>query len=275
MDDSRVLQLSAALFGLIVGSFLNVCISRLPEHLSVVSPRSHCPACQHPIAWYDNIPVLSFFLLRTRCRYCGARISWRYLVVELATSLLFLGVVYAFGFSLETVKWLVFGCLMLTLAFTDAETQLLPDVLTIGGTFTGLLLSLIVPLHDPFTGLLFGGLEHPLPSLLNSASGALSLSVPFATFGFAYCRFRKILPPGWGDVKLLALMGSFLGTEQGLIASIVGMISGSVIGLGYIVGTGKNPRLTTLPLGTFLCGAGILVQFWGPQITDWYWNRSL
>jgi leader peptidase (prepilin peptidase)/N-methyltransferase len=150
MDDSRVLQLSAALFGLIVGSFLNVCISRLPEHLSVVSPRSHCPACQHPIAWYDNIPVLSFFLLRTRCRYCGARISWRYLVVELATSLLFLGVVYAFGFSLETVKWLVFGCLMLTLAFTDAETQLLPDVLTIGGTFTGLLLSLMVASNTRF-----------------------------------------------------------------------------------------------------------------------------
>jgi leader peptidase (prepilin peptidase) / N-methyltransferase len=274
MGDPGFLEFSAALFGLITGSFLNVCISRLPDHLSVVSPRSHCPTCQHSIAWYDNIPVLSFFLLRMRCRHCGARISWRYIVVELATSVLFFGVVYAFGFAGETVKWLIFGCLMLTLAFTDAETQLLPDVLTIGGMVVGLLLSLVVPLYDPFTGLLLGELPQLHLSFLNAASGALALSVPFAIFGFAYARFRKILPPGWGDVKLLAMMGSFLGTEQGLVASIVGMVSGAVIGLGYIVGTGKNPRLHTLPLGTFLCGAGILISLWGPQITAWYWNRG-
>jgi leader peptidase (prepilin peptidase)/N-methyltransferase len=274
MNESQLLEFSAALFGLLIGSFLNVCISRLPDHLSVVSPRSYCPICQHPIAWYDNIPLLSFFLLRRRCRHCSAKISWRYVVVELATASLFFGGVYAFGFTADTVKWLIFGCLMLTLAFSDAETQILPDVLTIGGTAAGILLSLVVPLHDPFTGLFFGVFKHPLASLLNSLAGAFALSVPFAVFGFAYTRLRKILPPGWGDVKLLAMMGSFLGTEQGLVASILGMVSGAVIGLGYIVGTGKNPRLYPLPLGTFLCGAGIIVQFWGPQITAWYWNRS-
>ncbi len=132
----------AALFGLLVGSFLNVCIYRWPRDLSVVQPRSHCPGCEKPIAWYDNIPLLSFVLLRGRCRGCGSAISLRYPIVELMTGCLWGWFVYKYGATPEAARWCVFCAMLITLGFADAETRILPDEFTLGGIGAGMVLAL-------------------------------------------------------------------------------------------------------------------------------------
>ncbi len=143
-----VLASAIIALGLVFGSFLNVCIYRLPRHLSVVHPGSACPKCQQAIHFYDNVPVLSWLILRGRCRNCKARISPRYLVVELLTGGLFVACYMHFGFTLATLKYCVFGFLLLGLIFTDAETHLLPDKMTLPGLGLGLLFSLVVPVND-------------------------------------------------------------------------------------------------------------------------------
>ena len=154
MDPAFALAIFA--LGLAFGSFLNVCIYRLPRDLSVIHPGSACPKCAQPIGFYDNVPVLSWLVLRGRCRYCKAPISPRYLVVELLTGALFLACYAYFGFTLATLKYCVFGFLLLGLIFTDAETQLLPDKLTLPGLVIGLLFSLVVPVNDLLSKMLFG-----------------------------------------------------------------------------------------------------------------------
>ena len=138
---------SIFLFGLAFGSFLNVCIYRLPRGLSVVAPRSACPKCKQPIAFYDNLPVLSWLILGGRCRHCKTKITPRYLLIELLTGLLFLACYWYFGLTLATLKYCVFGFLLLGLIFTDAETKLLPDKMTLPGLALGLVFSLLVPVQ--------------------------------------------------------------------------------------------------------------------------------
>ncbi len=177
-------------FGLLFGSFLNVCIYRMPRDLSVVYPGSACPKCESPIRFYDNIPVLSWLLLLGRCRKCKAAISPRYMIVELLTASLFLACYAHFGFTLATLKYCVFGFLLLGLIFTDAETHLLPDPLTLGGLGIGLVFSLLVPVNDLASQLLPGLVSLPvsadvsghmlslLDGLLGAAVGARSSTVP-------------------------------------------------------------------------------------------------
>src|SRR5271165_3510757 len=139
--------LIAGLFGLLIGSFLNVCIYRLPRDLSVVHPRSYCPRCEHPIAWYDNIPVVSFALLRGRCRHCGATIPWRYPLVELLTGVAFAGAVSLLGPVIAAAKLCVFSAILIALVFAGLEERILPDEFTLGGIAAGLLFSVFVPLR--------------------------------------------------------------------------------------------------------------------------------
>src|SRR5215472_9584523 len=204
--------------GLAFGSFLNVCIYRLPRGLSTVVPHSACPNCQELIPFYDNIPVMSWLILRGRCRNCKARITSRYLIVELLTGMIFLACYAHFGFSLATLKYCTFGFLLLGLIFTDAETFLLPDKMTLPGLGLGLLFSFLVPVNDLASQLLPGVVTLPLSTrvsahLLSFTDSLLGAAVGAAFIygaGAIYLRARGVEGMGFGDVKLMAMIGAFL-----------------------------------------------------------------
>lgn len=266
MTETAQAAIAAGLFGLIFGSFFNVCIHRLPYHQSVIAPRSYCPNCHQSIAWYDNIPLVSFALLRARCRHCRARIAWRYPVVELATGLLFYAIVREFGLTPQALKWLIIVSLLEMLFWTDLETRLLPDVLTLGGLATAQCLALFVPVAGGLGPAFFPEFPVYLQSEFAALLGAFLLSVPLWAFAKGYARLRCIEAPGFGDIKLLALLGASLGVQAGLLALLIGSLGGSVLGLGYILGTGKNPKTHTLPFGSFLCAGGLIVIFFGGKL---------
>lgn len=263
----------AGLFGLLIGSFLNVCIYRLPRRISVVAPRSFCPECETQVRWHDNIPVLSFFFLCGRCRSCRARIPLRYPMVELMTAVLFFAIVLKFSVTIQALKWLVFACIMVVLMWTDLETRLLPDVLTLGGIAAGLVFSLCTPVGG-FAGFFDPSLSQTVASLINSAVAAALLSLPFAGFASLYTRLRRITPPGQGDIKLLGTLGAFLGLGNGVMAMLIGSVTGVVLGSGYIVVKRADPKSALLPFGTFLAFGGLISVFWGAQILSSWMNFS-
>jgi len=263
--------------GLMVGSFLNVCIRRIPAGVSIVRPASRCPACQAPIKPYDNIPVVSYLILHGKCRSCGASISIVYPAVELLTGFLFLSSFLAFGPTLSTAKWIVFSCLIIVLLFTDIFERTLPDVVNFTGLGLGLVASLFVPLHDGAAAWLSNRLfEFPPPvpalsftdALLGAAVGGGLLWM----VAEGYFRLRGHEGMGLGDVKMMAMAGAFLGPQRTLMTLLVGSLLGSVIGAAFILIRGKG-RDYELPFGTFLGAAAVLVVFFGTPVLDWY--RSL
>ena len=293
-----------AFLGLAFGSFLNVCIHRLPLGLSVVRPGSACPNCKRPIAFYDNFPVLSWLLLRGRCRQCETRISLRYLIVETITAGLFLGCYAYFGLTLATLKYCVFGFLLLGLIFTDAETKLLPDKLTLPGLGLGLGFSLVVPVNDVASQFLPGMLNLPvsaefaaqLMSLLDSLLGAaLGASFIYGA-GAMYLRWRGTQGMGFGDVKLMAMVGSFLGMKLTIFTIFTASLAGSLFGLATVlmVWIKRTQRFTRryaslqaarrrgwrsaqmmyrhyqMPFGVFLGSMALLALFVGHQFLHWY-----
>lgn len=256
------------LFGLLMGSFLNVCIYRMPQDISVVAPRSFCVACKHPIAWYDNVPLLSFVLLRGKCRYCKAPISWRYPAVELLTGILFAYYVWRLGPTLAAFKFCVYGALLIGLVFADFEERILPDELTLGGAAAGLLLALFVPVNDSIAEVLLwlAGL-HPGPrwdSLAEALMGAVLPSFFLWFGGWLYFRLRHREGLGLGDVKLIGMVGAFLGLHGALLTLIIGSVLGSIIGYAYIRIAHKDPASYELPFGTFLGAAGIAITLGNP-----------
>ena len=290
--------------GLAFGSFLNVCIYRLPLGLSVVAPRSACPACKRPIAFYDNLPVLSWLILRGRCRHCQARISPRYLAIELLTAFLFLGCYAYFGFTLAALKYCVFGFLILGLIFTDAETKLLPDKLTLTGLALGLLFSFVVPVHDVASQFLPGVVNLPfsdeiawrLFSVLDSLLGAgVGASFIYGA-GAAYLRWRGTEGMGFGDVKLMAMVGAFLGIKLTIFTIFAASLAGSFFGLTTVLivwikrtrrFTRRLPNLQAarrrgwqsaqvvyrnyqMPFGVFLGSMALVALFFGNQFLNWY-----
>ncbi len=251
--------IGAALAGLLFGSFLNVCIYRMPRDLSVVAPRSFCPECGKQIAWYDNVPILSYALLRGVCRHCGNRIGLRYPLVELMTAALFGWAAGRYGYSIDTLKWVVFEALLVALFWIDLEERLLPDELTLGGTIAGFCFSVFVAAPGLLGDLLVPG-PHPVSrSLLNAALGGVLLALPLWLIGAAYRRLRHREGLGFGDVKQVLLIGIYLGFEKGVIALMIGAVAGSVLGIIYIVLTRKDASTYELPLGTFLCAGAMLV----------------
>jgi leader peptidase (prepilin peptidase)/N-methyltransferase len=248
-----------ALFGLLIGSFLNVCIYRIIRDLSVVTPRSFCPECGESIAWFDNIPVVSYVRLRGKCRHCGKRISMRYPVVELLTAIVFALLGARYGLHLTSLKWCVFEAILIVLFFTDLEERILPDELTIGGTAVGLIFAAFVHVTGAFSELLLSGKRPLVQSLFEAVLGALVLSLPIWWLALFWARLRKREVLGMGDVKLLPMIGAFLGLEHGITALLIGSVSGVVLGGGYILLTRQKAGSYELPLGTFFClGAGIL-----------------
>jgi len=247
---------------LLIGSFLNVCVYRLPQDLSVVRPRSYCPACSHPIAWYDNVPLLSYALLGGRCRHCKAKISLRYPVVELMTGVLFFVFVWRFGPSLPALKYCLLSALLVGLTFSDLEARILPDEFTLGGTAAGVLLAWFVPINDMFS-MFFWRYNPHWSSVGDALLGAIVPGFFLWFGGWVYFKLRHREGLGLGDVKLVAMVGAFLGLNGALMMLITGSLAGSLIGYAYIRFTRQDPATYELPFGTFLSLAGIAVALLG------------
>jgi leader peptidase (prepilin peptidase)/N-methyltransferase len=259
-----ILVIIGALFGLLIGSFLNVCIYRWPRDLSVVKPRSSCVSCGHMIAWYDNVPLLSYALLRGRCRACAAKIYWRYPVVELLTALSFAWFVRRYGITVEAAKYCIFAALQIGLVFSDLETLILPDEFTIGGTAIGLAFAPFVPVPDETFRLLIGILGFNFGprwgAFGEAAFGAAVLSSMLWFLGWAFEKVRKMEGLGFGDVKMIAMVGAFVGLQGALLTVIIGSLAGAVIGIIYLKVAGKD-KTEPLPFAAFLGGAALLVAF--------------
>jgi leader peptidase (prepilin peptidase)/N-methyltransferase len=265
----------AVLAGLLIGSFLNVCVYRLPRDLSVVRPRSFCPGCEKTIVWYDNIPIVSYVVLRARCRHCDARIPLRYPIVELGTALAFGICVAALGPSLAALKYCIFSAILITLIASDMEERILPDEFTLGGTAVGLILSVFVPMEQPgeigFARLLLSpSAGWRWVSLTDAAVGAGVSAGMIWLVGWGYEKIRHREGLGFGDVKMIAMIGAFLGLRWALLTLIAASLFGSVSGLIYIFVTGKDASTYELPFGSFLGLAALAVAMLGEVIVVWY-----
>jgi leader peptidase (prepilin peptidase)/N-methyltransferase len=295
-----VVIVSFFLFGIVIGSFLNVCITRIPEEISIISPGSHCPRCKTPIKPYDNVPVLSWLWLRGKCRACGQPISAMYPLIELSTGLLFVAAYLDFGVTQATVKWLFFTCLLIVLTVTDLRVRMLPDVINWPGFVAGLLFSAFVPPNDGvarFLGYRFFQMQLPgaVAGVLDGLIGAAFGSLLLLGLAKAYKAARGREGMGMGDVKMMAMVGAFLGLRGTFLAILVGSLFGSVIGLSVVLtlylggwrgtlakrasqrglGTERGLRWTIasqyqLPLGTFL-GIGALVIVYATPVVAARW----
>lgn len=241
-----------AVFGLIVGSFLNVCIYRLPRKQSVNWPGSRCTACDRPLSWYENVPVLSWVALRGRCRTCGERIPVIYPLVELITAGLFVAGYLIYGLTPLLAVRIAFACAMVVLFAIDLRHHLLPNVITVPGIAIGFALSLFLPpgWKSALIGLLAGG------------------GVLFA-IAEGYYRLRGIEGLGMGDVKMLSMIGAFLGWKLMLVTLILGSFAGSIIGLG-VIALGRGGMKAALPFGTFLAVGALTAAVVGDPIVEWY-----
>ncbi len=260
MPDSEVLDPLAAqwpwvalLCGLVVGSFANVCIHRLPERRSVVRPRSRCPRCDAPIRAADNVPVLSYLALGGRCRACRAPISARYPLVEAANGAMYFALARVMGPTPQAAVAMALVTALLVLTLIDYDHQLLPDAITLPGIAVGLAASL---LPGP-------------PTPLDAAAAAAGGYLAFFAVAKAYERTRGMEGLGQGDWKMTAMLGAFLGWEKLLLTVFAATLGGTVVGLGLMALRGRSSR-HALPLGTFLGIAGIAVVFGGKPVLDWY-----
>ena len=270
-----LIAIFALVAGLLIGSFLNVCIYRMPRDLSVVRPRSFCPVCEHMIAWYDNVPLASFIMLRGKCRHCGARISARYPVVEGLTALCFFAAVVVYGPTPLAAKYCLFTALMVGLAFSDLEELILPNELTVGGVIAGLALAAWVPPDRGLISLFFSRTwPKPLPSIGDAALAALVSSLLLWSVGWLYLKVRHREGLGFGDVKMMAAIAAFLGLQGALAVLILGSLLGSLIGLVYIYAARKDASTYELPFGTFLAAAAILAALFGDKLMS-LWLRLL
>jgi leader peptidase (prepilin peptidase) / N-methyltransferase len=255
--------LIAALAGLLIGSFLNVCIYRMPQDFSVVKPRSYCPNCKKTIGWYDNIPLLSFFLLQGRCRNCRERIPLRYPIVEFLTAAVFFTAVLLLGPTLAAIKFCIFGAILIELVFSDLEERILPDEFTIGGTIVAVILAAFVPLDWGIVRLLLNSVRNErVISIGESLFAAVFCAGALWIVGALYHRLRNREGLGLGDVKMVAMIGAFLGIQGALLTLIVGSLLGALTGLCYIWFTGKDASTYELPFGTFLGAAALAVGFY-------------
>jgi leader peptidase (prepilin peptidase)/N-methyltransferase len=241
--------------GCCVGSFLNVCIYRLPRSLSIVSPRSFCPNCQAPIRFYDNIPLLSYLLLRGKCRNCGTNFSWRYPLVEALTGGMAFALFLKFGLSLTFFSFFAFSAALIVVAFIDLDHRVIPDLISLPGIAFGVLLALLGPaltVKESLIGLLAGG-------------GSLYV------VALVYETVTKREGMGGGDVKLLAMIGAWLGWRAILFTLFFASLSGTLIGGGMMF-IQKQGRHYAIPFGPFLVFAALAYVFFGPELIAWYLN---
>ena len=304
--------LAVAMFalGLCFGSFLNVCIYRLPLGKSVVTPRSACPHCGDMIPLYHNLPVLSWLILRGKCRACKEPISPLYLAIEVLTGLLFLNCYTHFGLTLAMLKCIVLGYLLLGLIFTDAETKLLPDAMTLPGCALGILFSLVVPVDDLASRIMPGMVSLAMRGEISWRLWSLSDSLLGAAVGASflygaaaiYLRARGVEGMGFGDVKLMAMIGAFLGAKLTVLTIFAASLAGSLFGISTILAVwikrlnriqARRPssvvssndarrrawqsarlalRYYEMPFGVFLGAMALLSFFFGNGLLHWYWR---
>lgn len=267
-------HLAAFVVGLTIGSFLNVCIHRLPKGESIVHPRSRCPHCGRMIAAYDNVPVLSYLWLRGRCRHCHSRISPFYPLIELLTGLTFLLVYHRWGISPPAVKAVLLASALIVLTFTDLRERLLPDRITFPGIAAGFLFALWLPLEDGTAALLLRLLGGPnlsavLLSVADALLGALLGAGLLFALGEIWYRLRRVEAMGLGDVKMMGMVGLFLGIKLTVLTLLLGSLLGSLLGGLFLLLAGKDTRYE-LPFGTFLGVAALIALFWGPQLVASY-----
>jgi len=244
--------LAVTLVGLSIGSFLNVCAYRIPLGQSIVYPGSRCTTCGRMLSWYDNVPVLSWVALRGRCRTCKAPVSWMYPSVEIITSLVFILTYLTYGITLLGFVRVVFACALIVLFITDLQHKILPNVITLPGIVLGVVCSFFLP-----------------PGWLNSLIGVLVGGGVLWGIGEAYYRLRGEEGLGMGDVKLLAMIGAFLGWKLVLLTLVFASLTGSLAG-GLLIASGKGGMKYALPFGTFLAVGALVAATWGEPITDWY-----
>ena len=255
-----------AAFGLVIGSFVNVCIVRLPADASVVSPGSMCPSCESRIAPRDNIPLLSFILLRARCRQCGTAISWMYPVVEAMMAVGLVGLYWRYGVRPAFFLNGLFFAALIALVFIDLRERLLPDRITLPGVVVGFLLS---PLQD---GALLGVTQGAvIPSYLSSAFGAVLGGGSLWLVATLYYKIRKFEGLGMGDVKMMLMVGAFLGLQLTWITIFLGSLLGSVVGGAFILLSGKG-HFYELPYGSFLGLAAMVATLWGSTLVTLYFG---
>ncbi len=247
-----MIALLAALFGLCIGSFLNVVIYRLPRGESVVSPGSRCGACGRPVRWYDNVPVVSYLALGGKCRDCRASFSPRYLFVELLTAIVFAITAAATPPDLALLVRLIFAALLIPLFFIDLEHQILPDVITLPGVVIGIAASVFLP-----------------PGLVASLIGAALGAGILQAIRLVWKRVTGQHGMGFGDVKMLAMIGAFLGWEQVWFVLFASSLAGAVVGVAITV-AGRGGMKTKLPFGTFLAVAALIAAWWGEPLVSWY-----
>jgi leader peptidase (prepilin peptidase) / N-methyltransferase len=264
----------ALVFGLVIGSFLNVVILRLPQGASISTPRSHCPQCKRFISWYENIPVLSYIVLRGRCRGCHQKISARYPLIEALTGLVSLLLYLKLGLGVEWAIFFAFSAALIALAFIDLDHRILPDVITLNGIWIGILSSVYLAQPSPLASRLLrvAGMEDINPRIIALAGSLLGAVVGGGLLwgvAEAYLRLRGIEGMGFGDVKMMAMVGAFLGAPLALLTIMMGSLVGSVIGLLFIRLAAKT-REYELPFGTFLAAAGIAVVLYGDDMVRWY-----
>lgn len=245
----------AAVFilGLLIGSFLNVCIYRIPREESIVFPASHCPVCRKPVRPYDNIPLFSFLFLRGRCRSCRAPISWRYPLVELLHGLGYLFILNQFGYSVQALIYALLFSSLVVVTFIDLSHQIVPDVITLPGMVLGLIAASTVLPPGPINsliGLFLGGGLFYLVAVLSIA-------------------LLKKEGMGGGDIKLIAMIGAFLGWKGMLLTIFLAALAGSIIGLFLVFIRGRD-RAEPIPFGPFLALGAMVSLFWGPRILSWY-----
>ena len=267
------------LFGLCFGSFLNVCISRLPKGESIVLPRSHCPRCNHAIRWYDNIPVISYLVLRGRCRDCQVSISALYPSVEVLSALVLMLTFYVYGLGPEFVKYALLGMLLIVLIFTDLLDRRIPHVVTVFGISLGLLFSFFIPVDDRPLGWIFRHwnifLEGIPASVAGAVAGALVGGGLFYAVGEAFYHWggKETEYLGFGDVMLMLMVGTFLGVPLTLMTILLGSFGGSILAL---IMSAINARFRGYewPFGTFLGVAAIYVALNGNWLLDGYLRMS-
>jgi leader peptidase (prepilin peptidase)/N-methyltransferase len=247
--------LGLGLFGAVLGSFLNVCIYRVPRNLSVVSPPSSCPGCGDRIAPYDNVPVLGWLWLRGRCRSCRAPISKRYPGVELLTAVLFALLALRYGLTWELVPALYFAAAMVVVTLIDFDARIIPDAITFSGVPLGLLSTLVTPV-----------------TLVDGLIGAAAGFAFLYAVAWGYQKSTGVDGLGGGDIKFAAMLGAFLGWQGVLLTVFAASFVGSVAG-GVLMAVQKGGRRTALPFGTFLAPVGLAVYLWGGALINWYLGR--
>ena len=253
MDFGSLIALYSLLVGLALGSFMNVCIYRIPLEKSIIRPSSSCPNCGKKIRFYDNIPLISYLLLLGRCRHCHHPISWRYPAVEALTGLLSLALFIRYGLSFQYLLFLLFAATLVTISFIDLDHQIIPDVMSIPGIVAGLAAAFIpgnVSWFDSIIGIIGGG-------------GTLFL------VGLIYEKLTGKQGMGGGDVKLLAMIGAWMGWRSLPFVLLVSSLTGAIIGSIFLLMAGKGYRVR-IPFGPFLSLGALSYIFFGPQLTNWY-----